>query len=278
MPKVSIVLPVHNGEHFIAQAIKSVENQSFQDWELCVVDDGSTDGTKTVVGQAQSSDPRIRYVSEESKGIQKALNKGLAMARGQYVARIDDDDRWIEPDKLARQVAFLDKHGEYALVGTGAVVRDERGVELSRFLNPETDEAIRRSILGKNCFTHSSVLFRKDIIRDIGGYDESSGTLHVEDYDLWLRVGKKRKFANLPIYGISWTLRASGTGFRNKLEQFKNALAVSRRHRHAYPNAWGGALRHCARIALYGIFSLIPGAVLRQNLVRFWARAFRRAL
>ena len=272
-------MPVYNGGRFIEKAVKSVQSQSFRDWELCVVDDGSTDGTQSIVEHAQAHDTRIRYVkSDHNLGIQKTLNKGLAMAQGMYVARIDADDQWIDSEKLSRQVAFLDKHGDYALVGTGAVVTDEQGKELSRFLNPETDAQIRQRILGKNCFTHSSVLFRADAARELKGYDEKADVRHVEDYDLWLRMGRKRKFANLPLYGVSWTLLASGLGSQNKIEQFVNAFAVARRYRHAYPHAMAGQARHAARIALYWLFSLVPGTGLRSVLVRFWTRTFKRAL
>ena len=279
MPRVSIVLPVYNGGRFIEKAVKSVQSQSFRDWELCVVDDGSTDGTQSIVEHAQAHDTRIRYArNDRNLGIQKTLNKGLAMAQGMYVARIDADDQWIDFEKLSGQVAFLDKHGDYALVGTGAVVTDEHGKELSRFLNPETDVQIRHRILGKNCFTHSSVLFRADAARELKGYDEKSDARHVEDYDLWLRMGRKWKFANLPLYGVSWTLLASGLGSQNKLEQFVNAFAVSRRYRDAYPYALAGQARHAARIMLYWFFSLIPGAKARTACARLWTRAFKRAL
>ena len=271
-------MPVHNGERFVGDAIASVQSQDFQLWELLVIDDGSSDRTKAIVEQAQLADPRIRYAkNDENLGIQKTLNKGIAMARGQYIARIDYDDRWIEHDKLSRQVGFLDAHDDYALVGTGMVVVDEQGNELSRVLNPETDQAIRSRILGKNCFTHSSVLFRTDAVKVLGGYSESSDVRHMEDYELWLRMGVKHKFANLPLYGVAWMLRQSSVSGTYKYTQFKNDIAVAAKYRDKYPGYWAGLLRNCARLVLYGMLGFIPFLSAKYAAVRVYAKLFRRS-
>ena len=223
--KVSIILPTYNGSRFIQRSIESILLQSFADFELLVIDDGSTDSTAEIIQEATRSDSRIVYLkNEKNLGIQKTLNKGLRAAKNEYIARIDDDDLWVDEDKLKKQVEFLDTHPDYVLVGTGVIIQNEEGAELFSFLNPQTDEEIRKKILGKNCFTHSSVMFRKSAAIKFGGYDESQETRHIEDYDLWLKLGTIGKIANLPCYSVRFTLRPGNISSKNKIVQFRKDL------------------------------------------------------
>jgi glycosyltransferase involved in cell wall biosynthesis len=151
LPIVSILLPTYNGAHFIAEAIASVQAQSHTSWELIVINDCSTDDTEQIVMDIQKKDERIVYVkNEENSGIQKSLNRGLQVAKGAYIARIDDDDGWSDREKMKRQVTFLDEHKDYVLVGTGAVIVDEHKKELTKYLMPQHDADIRKKILSKN--------------------------------------------------------------------------------------------------------------------------------
>lgn len=270
MPRVSVILPVHNGARFVERAIRSVGQQIFSDWELIVVDDGSTDATPEIVRSLGKQDRRIRYVrNQENLGIQKSLNRGLSEARGEYVARIDDDDWWEDTGKLEKQVELLDSHPEVALVGTGTVVVDEEGKEIFRFLQPETDAAIRRKILFKNCFTHSSVMFRRDVVLGYGGYDESPQAKHVEDYDLWLKLGAKWKMANLLAYSVRFTLRPRNISSRNKLEQLQKDIELVKKHGESYPcSRWAIAFARL-RYALYQIFPIVP---FRETFLGWYKR------
>ncbi len=268
-PEVSIILPTHNGARFVEGAIESVLRQTYKDWELIVIDDGSSDNTEEIVERCQGGDDRIRLVKNPTNlGIQKTLNKGLRKARGKYIARIDDDDRWIDKYKLERQIEFLSKHPDYVLVGTGVIVVDERGRELFRFLNVAEDSNIRTTILSRNCFTHSSVVFRKDAVLERGGYDESEAVRHVEDYDLWLALGSRGKFSNLPRYGIAFTLRPDNISSRNKAKQFRKDIHVAHTWRHHYKNYPTAQLRNCARLILYGFFRMIPLTKLKNKILR----------
>lgn len=259
MPKVSVILPVYNGEARIENALRSVLAQRFDDFEILVIDDGSTDRTAEIVKFWSEKDSRVIYSkNEQNLGIQKSLNKGLHLARGEYIARIDDDDEWAFDDKLSKQVAFLDHHPDYVLLGTGTIVVDENGKEIFRFLTTEKDEDIRKEILGKNCFTHASVMFRKSVALSLGGYDESFETRHAEDYDLWLKLGKLGKLANLPIYGVRWMLRKGSISGRNPIFQFKRVLGLCLKYRHDYPNFLAGYLRSLVRLVAYGFFKVVP--------------------
>jgi len=267
--KVSIILPTYNGAKFISGAIKSVSAQSYKDWELLVIDDGSTDKTAEIVEELSKKDSRIKYFrNEKNLGIQKTLNKGLKLARGEYVARIDDDDRWVDVDKLKKQVEFLDKNPDYILVGMGVIVVNEDGDELFRFLNPQTDEDIRKKILSRNCFTHSSVMFRKEVAINLGGYSESEDVKHIEDYDLWLKFGRNGKMANLPMHAIHFIMRDKSISSKNKNIQLRRNIKIAKKYRKFYPNYFKASAKNYLRLFMYGVFKFIPFLKLKASILR----------
>jgi glycosyltransferase involved in cell wall biosynthesis len=258
-PRVSIILPTWNRAVALGGAIESVVAQSFREWELLVLDDGSTDATPDIVRAWETRDPRVHYIRNETNlGIQKTLNRGLQLARGRYGARIDDDDAWSDREKLARQVEFLDAHPDHVLVGTGVVVVDEHGAPLTRYLLPETDSAIRGRLLMKNCFVHSTVLFRTGAVRSLGGYSEEQRHRHVEDYELWLRLGAIGKLANLPLYAVRFALAPGTLSSRNKIEQFKKDIALVRAYRGRYPHALFALIYGYLRFLAYRLYALLP--------------------
>jgi glycosyltransferase involved in cell wall biosynthesis len=236
-PKISIILPTHNGGDHIILSIKSIQEQSFSDWELIVVIDGSTDATLELVSKVALSDNRIFIIHNlENKGIQRSLNEGLRRSRGKYIARIDDDDVWFDVYKLKKQYDFLEKNSDHVLVGTGVVLVNEKGFEITRYLLPENNDQIRKKILSQNCFAHPSVLFRKSVIDMAGKYSEDLQYRHVEDYELWLRMGRLGKFANLPRHMIFYRVSAGSISGKNKLNQFKKTIFLSWRYKKDYEN------------------------------------------
>ncbi len=210
-PLVSILLATYNGSRFIRRAIQSVFEQTFGDYELIVIDDCSNDGTVEILKEFENEERVIRLRNEMNLGYQRSLNGGLHEARGEYIAIIDDDDRWLDEDKLRKQVEFLDTHPEHVLVGTGMISVDEEGIELSRTIYPERDEQIRDDMLVRCHFAHSSVMYRKSEAIGCGGYSEKRHPY--DEYDLWLKLGVKGKLANLPIYGLQYTYKKRGILF-----------------------------------------------------------------
>jgi glycosyltransferase involved in cell wall biosynthesis len=192
-PQVTVLLPVRNGGAHLEAALASIFAQTFADFELLVLDDGSTDATPEILRAIR--DPRLRVVTHPLNiGLVPTLNEGLALARGELVARQDHDDL-SQPERLQRQVDFFRAHPDHVLVGTEAVQTDAQGRKAFRLLRPETSESIRWYLCFDNAFIHSSVMFRRDIVwQEFGGYAPS---LHSEDYALWSRLARSRPTANL---------------------------------------------------------------------------------
>jgi glycosyltransferase involved in cell wall biosynthesis len=271
--KVSIILPTYNGAKYIRRAIDSVVAQTFHYWELFVIDDGSTDSTENIVKEYNSKDNRIIYLKNAvNLGIQKTLNRGLKEAKGEYIARIDDDDEWIDKEKLKKQIDFLDKNKDYVLVGTGVIVVNENGAELFRYLLPKHDREIRNKILAKNCFVHSSVMFKKDKALIFRGYSELNDTRHIEDYDLWLKLGTVGNFGNLPIYAVNFTLREGSISSVNKIEQFRKNISLAKMFKGNYPNYLSSYFRSILRLLIYGFIIKLPIKVFINKLIKFYKK------
>ncbi|OGL62919.1 hypothetical protein A3E97_05425 [Candidatus Uhrbacteria bacterium RIFCSPHIGHO2_12_FULL_47_12] len=247
---MSVILPVFNAEKTIQQSIQSVLNQTFRDFELIVIDDGSTDETQKIIQGIQ--DARVICIkNEKNLGLQKTLNLGLQKAVGTYIARIDADDTWIDRNKLLHQISFLDTRPLVVLVGTGAVVM-KAGQELFRFLNPSSDVDIRRILLGKNTFVHSSVVFKRDAALRVGGYSEDVTVTHVEDHDLWLKLGTQGMLANLAEYDIQYTLSETQISSRHKRIQFFRDVLLVNKYANKYPGKWRAWIRGLMRLGYYG--------------------------
>ncbi len=191
-PAVSVVVRVFNAERYLREAIDSVLAQSFADFELLAIDDGSSDGSRAIL--EAFGDPRIRILGQPNGGKIAAAARGLGEARGRYVAILDADDR-AAPERLALQVAYLDAHPEIVLVGSALAVIDERGAPVGIRRYPQDDEALRKEITIYNPFGHSTLTYRRDAARAAGGYDPR---YVIEDWDLSLRLMRVGRVANLP--------------------------------------------------------------------------------
>lgn len=194
-PKVSIVMATYNRSHQLKTTIENIMQQEYDDLELIVINDGSTDNTSDVLNQIQKTQNIRVIVNEKNVGLQKSLNIGIRHAKGEYIARIDDHDQWIVNNKLSKQVELLESNPELGIVGSGY----RKGDKI--WINPITDRAIRNQILMRSPFCHVSVLMRKSIVDKVGGYNETLP--YSEDWDLWLKIGKHAQMANLPEIMVS---------------------------------------------------------------------------
>jgi glycosyltransferase involved in cell wall biosynthesis len=193
-PKVTILMPAYNAEKYIGEAITSVLSQVFSDFELLIINDGSTDTTRQII--MSFSDPRIRLINQTNQGISAALNIGLLNAKASLVARFDADDVCL-PERLSLQYDFLNNNADYVIVGSNAEYIDmhDEFVFTGRML-AYSDEAIRKSIYNYCPLIHSTIMFRKEPVLDAGGYNIHAHAF--EDHLLWLKLLTYGKACNLP--------------------------------------------------------------------------------
>ena len=253
-------MAVHDGARWLREAVDSILGQTLADLELIVVDDGSTDATADIL--AGYRDRRLSVVRQSRAGLTRSLNRGLGLATAPLLARLDADDV-ARPERLARQVAFLDAHPEVAVLGTGCREIGPDGEARGVYAPPADDAAIRRALIRRNPFVHSSVVMRRSAIQAAGGYD---GTVAVaQDYELWLRLSRVARMANLPEPLVLRRLAPGRVSVARDTERLRTEVRVKLRAllSGAYP-PW------CA------IFLLKPLAALALPApVRRWARGRR---
>jgi glycosyltransferase involved in cell wall biosynthesis len=195
-PSVTVLMGVYNGLPRLEHALRSVLNQTFDDFEFLIIDDGSTDGSGELLRQVASEDARVRLVSLASnRGLGAVLNKGVAAARGALVARMDADDVSL-PERLERQVAFFRDNPEVDVVGSFALDVDGDGRSIRERRVPIAHDRIVE-LVWSNPFIHTTVMFRRNAILRVGSY--AAELQRRQDYDLWFRcVRGGLRFANIP--------------------------------------------------------------------------------
>ncbi len=213
-------MSVYNDATYLSQAIDSILNQSFCDFEFLIFNDGSTDDSKEILEEFAKKDNRIKLVHQENIGLTKTLNRGLSMARGEYIARMDSDDIATH-DRLEKEINFLDNHKDVVVVGSFTRVIDENGKVVGSHQPAVTNKDILKFSFFSGQLAHPSVMFRKKEILELGGYDES--VKYAQDADLWFRVMNKYKVANIPEYLLLWRKTQSGIGTEKLKEQMAYA-------------------------------------------------------
>ncbi len=187
MPKVSILCSVYNGDPFLEECLESVLRQSFQDFELIIVDDMSVDATEKILDQYARRDHRIRVLRNQTRrGLTRNLNRALHEAKGEYLARLDADDL-MAPERLAQQVAYLDAHPQCSLLGSAAGLIDEKGTSIGQWRGGQDAALLRWKAISANPLTHGSVMMRHSfLLQHHLTYNESFEVS--QDYELWLRI------------------------------------------------------------------------------------------
>jgi glycosyltransferase involved in cell wall biosynthesis len=257
-PAVSVLMGVWNGAPRVREAIESVLGQTLGDLELVVVDDGSTDDTASILGSF--GDARVRVTRQPRGGLTSALRSALGLARAPLVARLDADDVAL-PERLEHQRDFLERHPEVGLLGTAAREVDATGREVGVVRPPTEDAALRGALIRHNPFVHSSVMMRRSALEQAGGYDPSFPV--AQDYDLWMRMSRVTRMANLPEALVIRRLLPGRISATREAERLRAEARVRWRavHAGAYP-AW------------YALFALRP--YLAQALPARARRLLRR--
>lgn len=222
--KVSVILSVYNSQHFIADAVESILTQTYRNFELIIIDDGSTDGTRKMLTEIAQMDTRVRILTNETNiGLTRSLNRALQEAHGNYIARMDADDIAF-PNRLERQVAFLDARPEVGIVGATYQFINDAGQVIEEKHPPIYDRELRRALIRYNPFLHSSVMIRKELLDRVSGYDESFQ--RAQDYDLWMRLSPLCELANLPETLMQKRFTTHMVSYAREREQIRFALRV----------------------------------------------------
>ena len=221
---VSVIMPVYNGELYLREAIESILNQTYTDFELICIDDGSSDGTLQILNEYSDIDQRIIIVSRENRGLISTLNEGLSLAKYNYIARMDADDISM-PTRLEKQINYLRSHKEVGVIGSSyiSVDQDRRVIGERRLWN--VNYILKAICIFGSPFAHPSVMFNKLALGADLHY--SSEYKHAEDYELWTRLEKITKFAALSEPLLEYRVLQTSISRRNYVEQKENMLAAA---------------------------------------------------
>jgi GT2 family glycosyltransferase len=220
-------MAVFNGERYLVEAVESILHQSFRDFEFVILNDGSTDESGKILRDFAQRDPRIRLFDGERRGLTRCLNRGIGLAQGQYLARMDADDVSL-PDRFRAQIDYLDANPEILAVGGRARIISPEGWPLGQWIVPiehkDLDAAHIAGIAGQ--LIHPTSMMRLDAVRRIGGFDEQ--WTYAQDYDLWLRLAEIGRLSNLPEIILNYRLHLSSVSFTTRRTQYESVVEIAK--------------------------------------------------
>lgn len=222
-PKISIILPVYNGEKYIALTINSILNQTFKDFELIIINDCSSDKSKKII--LSYEDKRILYIENyKNIGQISSINKGIKLSNASLIARVDQDDIF-EKEKLEIQFNFLNENPNITVVGTWANIINSDGNLIRKLSIPDENNQMINVLLNSNPLFHPSVIFRKEVVLELGLYNKKYE--FTEDYDLWCNIVMSGyKIANIPKFLIKYREHSDQSSKKNQEKQLQNALKI----------------------------------------------------
>jgi glycosyltransferase involved in cell wall biosynthesis len=194
-PEISVVMPVYNAAAYLEEAVRSILGQTFRDFEFIIINDGSTDGTASILKRYEKADNRIQVYHQENQGMISALNRGCQLARGQYIARMDADDVSL-PQRLQRQLEYLDRHPQIGILGTWILNIDESGSMRGTWCPPTNPKMLKWTNFFGVCVSHSTTFMQREVVQKLDFYRPDA--VHAEDVDLWLRASSITEFGNIP--------------------------------------------------------------------------------
>ncbi|MDB5326644.1 MAG: glycosyl transferase family 2 [Phycisphaerales bacterium] len=223
--RLSVLMGVFNGEAFLAEAMDSVLAQTFRDFELIVVDDGSTDGSPKLLADYAKRDARVKILNQKNAGLTAALNAAAKASTAPLLARMDPDDMAL-PTRFQQQVAYMDAHPEVTLLGTRVILVDPYGTAFKWPLHPLTHEEIDSKLMeGEGwAIVHPAAMMRRDAFERVGGYDERYRTS--QDFDLWLRMAETGRLANLEEPLLKYRQHLASANFAKAEQQKKLKVQI----------------------------------------------------
>ena len=223
--KVTVLMPVYNGEKYLREAVDSILNQTYTNFDFLIINDGSTDNTLKIL--QSYNDNRIKIIdNKENLGLIQTLNKGLRLASGEFIARMDADDISL-PVRLEKQINYLIKQNEVGVLGSQADIINDLGEKIDFYMVPNSHNMIAWMLLFGRSFIHPSVMFRRSAIEEAEGYNASS--LYMEDYELWISLVKKTRFANLSETLIKYRTSKDSISRRMVDQQQQNVLTAKKK-------------------------------------------------
>lgn len=224
-PKLSVVMPAYNAGAYLRDAVNSILDQSFRNFEFIIVNDGSSDTTASILQEYEKLDSRIKVVHQENQGMIAALNRGCRLARGQYIARMDADDFSL-PQRFERQLEYIESHPQIGIVGTWIYNIDQNGSVKRSWCPPTNPKVLEWTHFFGVCVSHSTVLMRREILENLDFYRPDA--VHAEDVDLWLRASSITEFGNVPEilskYRV-WSASTHQVGLQMRRERHIQLLA-----------------------------------------------------
>jgi glycosyltransferase involved in cell wall biosynthesis len=223
MPKVSVIIPTYNALTYLPETVESVFKQTFYDWELLIVDDGSSDGT--AAWAKQITDLRVRLISQKNQGSSVARNTGITAAKGEYIALLDADDLW-EPSKLEKQVRFLEQNPSIGLVDTWTTLINQKGKSTGRIILSSAEGDIWKQLVQFKpvCCCDSTPLIRRSCFENVGLFNPDLP--YLEDLDMWIRLASVYEFAAIkePLVRYRQHPQSKSTNCKGTLEAFRTII------------------------------------------------------
>lgn len=223
-PEVTVLMSVYNGETHLKEAVESILNQTFRDFEFIIINDGSMDGTAAILAPYESIDRRIHIYHQENRGLIASLNRGCQLSKGKYIARMDADDISL-PDRIAKQVGYMETHQDVGVIGTWVDVIDDKCRIVGSWHMPTASGVIGWSLFFANPLAHSSVIIRRNVVERLGFY--RSDALHAEDYDLWARASLITRIVNMPEVLLQYRLSHQSVSSRYSKTQEQTKIQIS---------------------------------------------------
>ena len=222
VPLVSVIMPVYNSEKYLSEVIESILKQTFRNFEFLIFDDGSTDGSRAIIELNAKQDTRIiPYYSDVNRGYVVHLNRGIELSKGEFIARMDSDDISM-PNRFQKQLDFLLAYVDIELVGSSTIIINENGKEVGVDHKFTESRNLYWECFFKAPFTHPSVMIKKKILNSVGKYNESK--IPSEDYDLWTRIVRVGKTANLKEPLLFYRTHAKSISKLKNEDQIKQSL------------------------------------------------------
>lgn len=265
MPKISVIMGVYNGSKKIQASVESILKQTFNDFEIIICDDGSTDDSIEIIQKLAIKDTRIRLISNPyNMGLAKTLNNCLNDARGEYIARMDDDDI-SHQDRFEKQVKFLDSHQEYAVIGTSRNMYDDYGIWGTNI--NEGERTYLDIYLGRT-FVHPSVMLRKNAILSVGGYTTGTETERTEDFDLWCKLYEKG-YIGFNLSDVLLDYYEARDSYTKRKYRFRICEFKLRKK-------WRKRLHIHMKYSIYAIRPLVVGLFPKRLLMKYHASKYKK--